>query len=476
MNVTPSVAFQAVLDGLETDAPDVEDRQISMANLIGAIGNAGHNTTNLKAAWQFHTASMESIIGPMLSMRADALERLGEDGIACNVESVETDWMDDTESDFRLIKGTYTVPHYLEWQNPPSLISTDANGTPQFVEYAEVDFTLVIPQVLADKNESGPLVVWGHGFLGDGRQAISSAAIGWMQEYEVAMVGTAISGWSGSDMDTIFMGLGNPQYFEHQSDRLQQMLVNQMALARTFKGVCSDIAELSYNGTNLVDSSDVNYMGYSLGGIYGASITAFSPDIDRAALWVGGSGFSTFIERSTNYAAFSDGFAVSQAYPERNDRALLIAVCQQMWDATDAETWLQFAENGYGDQIGPFSILSTISLNDAQVPMLSSDRSARASGIPVLNGSMHLPYGVEVVDGPVNGSAIVYWDGNYAVMPETNAAPPIGDAGKAHNEIAPILQVNEMVEVFLMTGVINDTCNGSCTFDYDTDQAEDWDN
>ena len=476
LNVTPSVAFQAVLDGLETDAPDVEARQISMANLIGAIGNAGHNTTNLKAAWQFHTASMESIIGPMLSMRADALERLGEDGIACNVESVETDWMDDTESDFRLIKGTYTVPHYLEWQNPPSLISTDANGIPQFVEYAEVDFTLVIPQVLADKNESGPLVVWGHGFLGDGRQAISSAAIGWMQEYEVAMVGTAISGWSGSDMDTIFMGLGNPQYFEHQSDRLQQMLVNQMALARTFKGVCSDIAELSYNGTNLVDSSDVNYMGYSLGGIYGASITAFSPDIDRAALWVGGSGFSTFIERSTNYAAFSDGFAVSQAYPERNDRALLIAVCQQMWDATDAETWLQFAENGYGDQIGPFSILSTISLNDAQVPMLSSDRSARAAGIPVLNGSMHMPYGVEVVDGPVNGSAIVYWDGNYAVMPETNAAPPIGDAGKAHNEIAPILQVNEMVEAFLMTGVINDTCNGSCTFDYDTDQAEDWDN
>ena len=88
--MTPSVAFQAVLDGLEnSDAPDVEARQISMANLIGAIGNAGHNTTNLKAAWQFHTASMESIIGPMLSMRADALERLGEDGIACNVESVE---------------------------------------------------------------------------------------------------------------------------------------------------------------------------------------------------------------------------------------------------------------------------------------------------------------------------------------------------------------------------------------------------
>ena len=107
------------------------------------------------------------------------------------------------------------------------------------------------------------------------------------------------------------------------------MLVNQMALARTFKGVCSDLDELYHNGTNLVNSSDVHYMGYSLGGIYGASITAFSPDIDRAALWVGGSGFSSIIERSTNYATFSDGFILPQAYPERNDRALLIGICHR---------------------------------------------------------------------------------------------------------------------------------------------------
>ena len=475
LSVTPSVAFQAILDGQQTDAPDVESRQESMAALIQSLNESGHDIENLKDAWQFHTASLDSIVGPTLSMRADALGRLGNDGIGCTVETVDDDWMNDSDLDFRRIKGTYTVPQYLEWQNPPSKISTDANGTPQFVENAEIPFTLVIPQVLADKNESGPLVVFGHGFLGDGRSAVSSWAIGWMEEYEVAMVATDIHGWSGTDIDTVFMGLANPEYFEHQSDRLQQMLVNQMALARTFKGVCSDLAELHYNGTNLVDSSDVHYMGYSLGGIYGAGITGFSPDIDRAALWVGGSGFSTFIERSTNYVTFSDGFILPQAYPQRNDRALLIAVCQQMWDASDAETWLRFAESGYGDEIQPFNILSTISVNDAQVPGLSSDRAARTAGIPMLNGSMMTPYGIDMVDGPINGSAIVYWDGGYDGMPDTNAAPPLGDAGLAHNEIAPITQVNSMVEDFLLTGIINDTCNGSCTFDYDTDQSEGWD-
>jgi hypothetical protein len=89
----------------------------------------------------------------------------------------------------------------------------------------------------------------------------------------------------------------------------------------------------------------------------------------------------------------------------------------------------------------------------------------------MLNGSMMTPYGIDMVDGPINGSAIVYWDGGYDGMPDTNAAPPLGDAGLAHNEIAPIIQVNSMVKDFLLTGVINDTCGGSCTFDYDTEQT-----
>jgi hypothetical protein len=181
LGVTPSTAFQAVLDGQQTDAPDVEARQNSMAVLINALNESGHDVANLDEAWQFHTASLDSIVGPTLSMRADALDRLGDDGIGCTIEDVDDDWMDDTDADFRRIIGTYTVPQYLEWQNPPSKISTDANGTPQFVENAEIPFTLVIPKILADNNESGPLVVFGHGFLGNGRSTVSTAAIGWMQ-------------------------------------------------------------------------------------------------------------------------------------------------------------------------------------------------------------------------------------------------------------------------------------------------------
>lgn len=473
LNVESSLAFQAVLDNLSTDAPDIESRKESMTTLLTALDSNGHNRSGLKAAWAFHTASINSILGGMLHMRSDALTRLGDDGIACNVTTVEDDWHDNGKG-FRLIGGTYTVPSYrTPANNAVSMIDRDENGMPQFVGYEEIPFTMAIPQTLANQSKSGPLVVFGHGFLGWGEIYIRELVVDWADEYEVVFVGTDITGWANQDVDTIGLGLFNASYFQHQSDQLQQMLVNQMALARTFKGVCSDLQEMYHNNTNLVDSSDINYMGYSLGGVYGSSIAAFSPDIDRAALWVGATGFSSMIERSTNYASFGDSFAVENAYPERNDRALLIALCQHIWDPSDGDVWLRFTDEGYGNTIDPYRIFSIISVNDAQVPGLSSDRAARVANASVLDSSARLPWGIPTAAGPIeSGSIIVYWDGNYPAMPEDNSPPPTSDSGLAHNKIAPIIGVNVMVEAFLNEGIVPDTCDGVCTFDEETDSAD----
>ena len=476
LGVNPSIAMQAMIEGVETNDAALESRRASMNELFSALESQGMNKSQLVSAWSFRTASMDSILGGMLSMRADALNKLGDDGINCTVTSVEDNWLgDDADHDFRLIKGTYTVPYYLQSQDEdiPSTMLRDAAGIPQFVDYAEIPFSMAIPQVLVNNNTTGKLTVFGHGFLGTGEAYLENRGIlDYAQAYEIVLLATDISGWSTPDVGLIALGLSDPGYFEHQSDRLQQMLVNQMALARTFKGVCSDMDEMYHNNTNLVDTSDVNYMGISLGGIYGASITAFSPDIDRAALWVGGSGFSTFIERSTNYASFGDQFSLDNNYPKRNDRAVLIALCQHLWDRSDPEMWLRYVDGDSNENVDAYSILYIISVNDAQVPGISSDRAARIADIPVLDSSARLPWGVTTASGPITGSAIVYWDGGYDAMPDSNAPPPMADAGLAHNGILPIIQVNEQVEGFLSTGIINDTCNGTCVFDPDADAVE----
>ena len=475
--ITPSPAMQAIIDGNTTTSQDIESRRGEIDSLLDTLvddgsdaRSYGYSHADVKAAWVFHTASSQSILGDISTMRSDALTRLGEDGIGCTVTSSEDNYGDDDKL-YRRIRGTFTAPQYLESQNPPALLVRGADGLPQYVEDAEIPYTMVIPQVLADLNESGPLVVFGHGFLGTG-EGTSNYLGGWAEEYKVSFVATDLYGWSTSDFDTLGLGMIDPSYFQHQAERIEQALINKMTMIRTFKGICSDLDEMYSDGTNLVNSTDVHYMGYSLGGIYGASVVAVSPDIDRAALWVGGSGFSTFVERSTNFATFAELFSHSAAYPERNDRALLIGVMQQMWDCSDPESFLPFANDGYESVIEPFSFLSIISVNDAQVPGISSDRAARTAGIPVLDSSARLPYGITTQSGPISGSAIVYWDGGYNAMPEGNAPPPVADAGKAHNEIGVIENVNEMVKEFLHTGVIIDTCDETCTFDYSSETSE----
>ena len=472
--IQPSDALRAIIDGNATTSPDIESRRQAVDSLLDTLAAEGYARENVQAAWQFHTASHGSILGGMLAMRSDALDRLGAEGIGCNVTSAEPNYGDDDKT-FMRIRGTFTAPQYLEFQQQgresPSLLNRSEDGTPAYVEDAEIPFTMVIPQVLADQNESGPLVVFGHGFLGTG-EGTSGYLSGWAEDYKVSFLATDLYGWSSSDLYTIELGIVNPLFFQHQAERLQQALINKMSMIRTFKGVCSDLAEMQHNGTNLVDSSDVHYMGYSLGGIYGSSVVAISPDIDRAALWVGGSSFSTMVERSTNFAPFEEGFSSFAGYPQRNDRALLVGVIQQLWSVTDPETYLPFANSGYEDVLGPFNILSIISVNDAQVPALSSDRAARTAGIPVLDSSARLPYGLTPAAGPITGSAVVYWDGGYPAMPDDNSAPPLDQSSKAHNEIGPIEAVNDMVREFLLTGVINDTCDDTCTFDYAAESAE----
>ena len=469
--ISPSLALQALIDGNYTDAPDIESRSQSFDNLFKNLESLGYERQNLQAAWNFHTASTESIIGGMLHMREDALIRLGDEGIGCNVTSSEDNYGDDNIT-FRRIKGTITTPQYLlNPETPPSLMSRDSNGTPLFTGYSEVPFTVVIPKTLADAGRQGPLVVFGHGFMGNGQSIISGDAREWTQAYNISFIATDLYGWSSSDYDTVMNMLVKPFYFEYQADRLQQAVINKISMIRTIKGVCSDIPELYDEDQKLVNTDEVYYMGYSLGGIYGPTIIALSPDIDRGVLWVGGSGFSSMVERSTNYDQFEVIFNSVLGYESRNDRAIMISVAQHLWDSTDPETYLPFINDGEVNMnntddvfLGANNILTIHSANDAQVPMLSSDRASRTAEIPVLSNSTRLPYGLEILDGPIIGSALVYFDGNFPGVPESNVAPPQSSHSLAHNLIAPVKEVNDMVFGFLFTGVVSNTCGEVCTF------------
>ena len=138
--------FAALRDHVITSSIDIENRRAEFQNLFSWIEvNTDITIPQLQTAWSFHTSSTESMIGPLISMRNDALERTG-DGISCTVESNELVTEEGNASHW-LISGTFTAPQYTESFFPPTLIrrTSTEDRTPVFVENREIPFWLVIP-------------------------------------------------------------------------------------------------------------------------------------------------------------------------------------------------------------------------------------------------------------------------------------------------------------------------------------------
>jgi len=456
--------FAALRDNVITTSPDIENRREEFKELFNWISeNTDYSINELQTAWSFHTSSTESMIGPLLSMRNDALERTG-DGIGCTVES-NTEVMIDGNSSHWLITGTFTTPQYTESFFPPALIrrTSTEDRTPVFVENREIPFWLVVPGSAVELQEPAKLTIWGHGFLGNGN---TSGLSGWANENNVAMLGTSFYGWADDDSTSIEYAVLNMQYFQHQAERLEQSMINQVVMVKTFMGICSDLPEYyTDGGYKLIDTNDPTYTGYSNGALRGPSIIGLSPDLDRGVLWAGGSSFSHIIERCTQYDKFHFIFASEYGYDNQLDRAVVMSIIQSLWDSTETDTFLSLRENGYLDQIEPFELMTLFSISDLQISNISSARMMRTGGIPLLNSSTITPYGLIIVEGGHVGSVGVFFDGGYI-------QPPIGneygqEPHPAHNAIGALPIAREMAFNFLSNGSIVDTCEGNCEFSQD---------
>ena len=462
--VKPFPGFKALRDGSITDNQQIESLRSSYESMFSSLSEIGYDRQNLTSAWWFHTASSQSIMGDIISMRNNATQLLGEDGIGCNITAVNENYAEDNTT-LRRISGTITTPHYLESTYPPTPMTRSEDGTPRFNFLTEVVFTITIPKSAADDSKPAPLVVLGHGFMGDGEGMVNEAR-GWANEYGFATIGTDFKGWSSDgDFGAYTFAFLNPNYLQHQSERLQQSLINNLAMIITIKGVCSDLPEFYHNGVNLVDTTDIDYMGVSLGAIRGPSMLSLIPEIDRGVLWVGGSSFSFIAERSTQYTQFEELFSSPLAYESTMDRSILIALMQSMWDTTEPETYLPFLDGGMEGELHPYEILYLVSINDAQVTTLSADRASRTSEIPVLSNSTHHPYGVEVADAPISGSGIVYFDGRFPAVPSGNIQGPMEYHSLAHNQVLYYDPAMDVANGFLLSGEITDTCSGECYFE-----------
>lgn len=451
-----SPAFVAFRDNRPTDRDDIESRRADQEVLFSALEDVGVARAELQQAWWFHTASEESTRGTLLSMRADAMERIGESGLGCTVNSTE-----DVGTIGRLMHGTVTVPWYLDAPSPPASIVRDDDGNPVYQGTEEIEFAAYVPRTIIESGDEGTVMVWGHGLFGSGAPLVEATEIMLLAETTGrVMVATDWHGMSTKDLEFLVGALWDVSDFYMVGENLQQGMVIQNTLTRTIMHGCAgNEGFLNDAGTSAVSSESGEFVGISQGSVLGGGFLTQSPDIDRGALIVGGANFSFMIERSIHFNTYETFLMPS--YGSRLVTAQLMALSQHVWDNVETAAWIGAAKEGLADA-GPKRFLYLVAQNDAQVPNLSSDITVRMTDMPVLEDSSYIPWGSEVISGSTTDSAFVSFDMGDRDPPRGNESPDVDDGG--HNSAGLTQEALDMIVHFLDTGVIESTCDGPCVF------------
>lgn len=440
------------------------DLDLHYGGLFSTLEQAGIPRQDLILAWDFTTQTEQSAQGELLRMRDLALADMKKTPVAVKVTKLDHD--PDAHIALR-IEGELTVPLFLDSDQPGAHLHRDADAQVTQNGTAQVPFTLLVPPSVMKAGQPAPVVQFGHGFFGTrheidelgqaGQPAVAETfadetgrivvAVDWwgMSKNDLGVISAALVADTGTALDFV--------------DRVQQAMVNQLALAEAVHGALKTLPELQKDGKSLVDPTRLTYWGISLGHILGATYVALSPRIDRAALNVGGMGFGLILSRANPFGPFLGLLDLATGDVGTSLRVTLLL--QTTLDRIDP---IVLAPHLLKDTL-PGSpktrrILQQDGRADTHVPNVASHVQARTLGIPQLGPASRPIYGVVEQAGPIEGSALVEFDWK---KPVPDVLPvPVDKSNGVHQDTRWLKAARAQVDHFLATGVVVQTCSGVC--------------
>ncbi|HEU0030709.1 MAG TPA: hypothetical protein VFQ53_08750 [Kofleriaceae bacterium] len=448
--------FQAILDGAPTTHDLLEAVRPRYADIFAALEAKGIAKTDLVVAWDFTTASRESVRADLLNARDTALAMMGTDGANLTF-SVTSDVPQGDVRIARRIDGEFDAPLFLSDGSaiaPPSVtLLRDAAGKPMANGLYRVPFTAIIPQCAIDSTTPVPMIIYGHGLLGDAEQVASSGTRHAAAGVCAVVVGTDMRGMSDVDVPNVALALNDANHGGLIFDVLVQGMINHVAMVQIARGPMAQTLFTRTGGGSLVDPSKFYYYGISQGGIMGTTVCAIDPVIEKCVVQVGAINYSTLLERSRDWPTYRT--TLSGAYPNAFDDALIINLMQNQWDRTEP-TGVADVILGEGFPGTPKKqVFMQIAIADDEVSNVASEYQARTMGIPVLTPSPYIPFGLESTSTPVGSGMIIYDFGLGATIPLTNEAPPDNDV---HSNIRNKQATVDMMKRFYETGEIVQMC------------------
>ena len=419
--------------------------------LFTGLEGMGIARQDIVLAWDFWTASEDVIHAPLDRIVEAGLDALPAD--PGHAPDYDVDWISDTDDGhyvndhvWRVAQGEYQLPNYLDGDVAFTL---DDDALPQPQGDEGMYYMAMVPASLHDAPAgSAPVVIFGHGIFSAPDDYIydeedPSEVCALADRLGMIFIGSKWRGLTTADLVSGMLVANDFGKFHILTDKMVQGVANTVALPRLMQTDFQDASffQATDGSGSLVDTSRVYYMGISLGGIEGVTLLANSEELEYGVMHVGGSMWSTMLERSSNWAVF-DNYVVD-VLPNPDDRQVLYSVSQLLWDPVDPIT--------HAHGLTSKSVLWQESMGDEQVPNMTTEAMVRTAGVPLLVPGVEPPYGVDTIEAPLgsHSSALMQLDPQMGRPADENR--PADNYG-AHHFIRHTEEVHAQIEAFFTEG------------------------
>jgi len=452
--LTASEEFAAIAEGRPLAHPLNDKLLPAYDDIFAALQDQGIEREELVLAWDFVTASDEMLTSDLRSMRAQAEPVIGDAGANVTFE-LEQEPFDDPDV-HAVFHGTYTAPNFLtDGERTDSVLNRADDGAPVLDGSYDANVTVLVPSCVTRAPLPLPVMIFGHGLFGSAKGYAGNASIHKIaNERCMAVVAGDWIGLTRRQLEAAVLSALELTQSDSIVDKLEQSVINFIALENLARGPLARAAELRYDDQPILDPARVTYLGASLGGIMGGVFMSYDRNVELGVLGVPGAAWSLLMERSFAFAPLQ--LAALLSYKSQYTYQVLLAMLAMNFERVDPVTTAGHVIRG-SELLGvpPKQLFLYQALNDSLVHNLATETYARALDIPVTGPSVKKPWGLAEKPGPLD-SALTIYDENVAQLPIDNQ-PPEQDNG-THVGINSREAVARQVRVFFEEQFVSHQC------------------
>jgi len=450
--VSPEL-FAAIRDGGSASHPRLHPERFDA--VFTALAGQGVDRSDLVLAWDFVTASDEFLTADLLAMREDALAAMGTAG--ANLSFVASERSTNTTLVSKSYLGTFKSPDFLtDGEAIASVLRRDGSGRPLMQGMRDANFAAIIPKCAETAQLPLPVIVFGHGLFGSGTDYLDDNFLFRVaDQFCFVVVAGDFIGLTDRQITVAALAANDLNMASGITEKLAQSVIDFISLEHLVRGPLRQSDQFKRNGTEIIDPSQVFYLGGSLGGIMGNVFMAYDPTILRGALGVPGGAWTMLFERSIAWSALKG--AAQGSYVDPLEYQQLVILLGMHFEPYDPITTAPRVVADPLPGTPAKQILMYEAIGDCLVNNYSTETVVRTMGLDLVLPAVKQPWNIEGTTTALTSGFSIYDEHPTPLPPSTTNAQPSTDNG-THSGVNKRQAVLDQVREFLLQGSFTQSC------------------